>query len=121
MTNETRKYRDRAAYNIKAVKKRRRKLKEMAVEYKGGKCQICDYDKCIAALDFHHLNEEDKEFDLSTKGLTRSWERIKKEIKKCILVCANCHREIHNGLITAASKGNLRVKTRRIVGKPKSF
>lgn len=71
----------------------------MAVELKGGKCHVCGYSKYIGALDFHHLNEKTKGFDLSTRGLTRSWKKIKEEVNKCILVCANCHREIHGGLI----------------------
>lgn len=76
-----------------AVKKRRIEVKKLAVEYKGGKCEICGYDKCIAALEFHH--ETNKEFSISNKGYTKSWERVKKEIEKCKLVCSNCHREIH--------------------------
>jgi len=94
---ERRRYRDRAEYLIKAVKKRRRKLKEMAVKYKGGKCVFCGYKKTINALEFHHLERGRKDFSLSQRGLTRSWERIKKELDKCLLVCANCHREIHAG------------------------
>ena len=95
MPKETRKYKDRARYNIEAVTKRRKKLKLMAVESKGGRCEICGYSRYVGALDFHHLDEKSKEFDLWTRGLTRSWERIQKEIQKCVLVCANCHREIH--------------------------
>ena len=71
----------------------------MAVEYKGGKCINCGYKKDIAALDFHHVDETKKDFGLSQRGLTRSWDRIKKELDKCILVCANCHREIHSGTL----------------------
>ena len=96
---ETRTYKDRAAYLIAAVAKRRRRLKVMAVELKGNKCQICGYNKYIGALDFHHIDESTKSFNLSVRGLTRSWEKTKKELKKCILVCANCHREIHAGLV----------------------
>jgi len=103
MPNKTRKeirtYKDRAHYLVLAVSKRRRKLKALAVELKGGKCQICSYDKYIGALDFHHIDEKNKGFNLSTRGLTRSWERIKQEVDKCVLVCANCHREIHGGLV----------------------
>ena len=77
------------------VDKRRRKLKHELVKYKGGKCEICGYDKCEAALDFHHLNPDEKEFQLSS-GNTCSLEKMKKEADKCILVCANCHREIHD-------------------------
>ena len=77
-----------------SVKKRRKKIKEMAIEYKGGKCQRCGYDKYIGALEFHHIDEKEKDFGISD-GKTRSWESIKEELDKCILVCSNCHREIH--------------------------
>lgn len=53
----------------------------------------CGYDKCVAALDFHHIGK--KTFGISSKGLTRSWERLKNELKQCVLICANCHREEH--------------------------
>ena len=81
------------------VNKRRRKVKLMAVEYKGGKCQICQYDKCVDALDFHHLDSSQKDFGLAEKGHCRSWEVVKKELDKCVCICANCHRELHSGLI----------------------
>ncbi len=92
---EKRTYRDRAEYLKKAVAKRRRKLREQAVEYMGGKCQRCGYKTCIEALDFHHLDPREKEFGISASGMTRSWERIKTELNKCIMICANCHREEH--------------------------
>ncbi len=95
---ETRTYADRAVYMRETVKKRRKKLREMARASKGNKCILCGYDKCKRALSFHHIDPSNKEFDLSTKGLTRSWERIEKEIKKCVLVCANCHMELHEGI-----------------------
>lgn len=78
-----------------AVQKRRRKLKEELVEYKGGKCEICGYDSCIAALEFHHINPDEKEFGIGTMGVTRSLETLKREADKCILLCCNCHRELH--------------------------
>ena len=80
---------------VDAVQRRREKIKELAVEYKGGKCEKCGYDKCIDALEFHHLEPSEKDFSLSEKGYTRSREKVKKELDKCILVCANCHRELH--------------------------
>ena len=84
---------------IMCVTKRRKKLKVMSVERKGGKCQICGYKRCIKALEFHHIDPSTKEFGLSTRGLTRSWAKIKKEVDKCVLVCANCHREVDYGLV----------------------
>ena len=79
------------------VSKRRRKIKQMAIEYKGERCLICGYDKCVNALSFHHLNESEKEFGISSLGHTRSWERVKKELDKCVLLCSNCHAEVHSG------------------------
>ena len=73
----------------------RKIMKQWAVEYKGGKCQICGYNKCIEALELHHTNPAEKDFNLSDRNIPLDWEVIKKELDKCILVCANCHREIH--------------------------
>jgi len=95
---DLRKYSDRREYLKLTVSKRRQKLRDMAREYKGGKCVICGYNKCASALDFHHRNPNQKDFGLSVRGLTRSWELIKKEIDKCASVCANCHRELHAGI-----------------------
>jgi hypothetical protein len=92
-------YSDRREYMIKAVKKRRKKLRRMAVQHKGGKCIFCGYKTEIGALEFHHVDGTQKSFGLSQRGLTRSWERIKKELNKCVLVCANCHRELHSGIL----------------------
>lgn len=75
------------------VIKYRQNRKKKAIEYKGGKCQKCGYDKCVYALDFHHLEKNEKEFNISKS--TTNWERLKIELDKCILVCSNCHREIH--------------------------
>lgn len=95
---DNRKYSDRAEYLKKAVTKRRKKLRQMAVDYLGGKCLICGYKTSISALEFHHLDKTKKDFGISKNGITRSWEKTKSEIDKCILVCANCHREIHEGI-----------------------
>lgn len=71
----------------------RNKKKEELVEYKGGKCEICGYNKCITALHFHHKDPNEKDFSISRKSY--SFEKLKEEADKCILVCANCHAEIH--------------------------
>jgi len=87
--------------NVVNVSKRRRKLKELAVAYKGGSCRAkkCGYNRSIAALEFHHLDPNKKDFSLSSSGTTKSWDSIKIELDKCVLLCANCHREIHNNII----------------------
>ena len=92
-------YKDRASYIIKAVTKRRKKIRTKAIEYKGGKCYFCGYNKYVGAMEFHHLDNKKKDFGLSMKGLTRSWIKTKNEIDKCILVCSNCHRELHGGIL----------------------
>lgn len=81
------------------VKLKRKRLKLKSVEYKGGSCEICGYNKCIEALEFHHRDPKEKDFAISTDGNTRSWEKIKKELDKCFLLCSNCHREVHNSII----------------------
>lgn len=75
------------------IKEHRSNIKKKCVEYKGGKCERCGYDKCIGALDFHHLDPSQKDFGISTN--IKSFDLIKKELDKCILLCANCHREEH--------------------------
>lgn len=80
-----------------SVIKRRQELKKMSVNYKGGKCLLCGYNKCMSAMEFHHINPNEKDFQVSGKSI--SWEKIKIELDKCILVCSNCHQEIHSGLI----------------------
>ena len=92
---DKRTYRDRAEYLKRAVDKRRKKIRAMAVKYKGGKCELCGYSRCLHAFDFHHLDQEKKDFGISMDGLTRSWSRVKKELDKCVMLCANCHREVH--------------------------
>jgi hypothetical protein len=69
----------------------RKKIK--MIEYLGGKCMVCGYNKCVAALDFHHKDPKTKLFSLS--GNSYSFEKCKSELDKCWLLCANCHRELH--------------------------
>lgn len=81
-----------------AVQRSRNRLKQRALSYKGGKCQVCGYNKYPGALEFHHLNPNEKDFGIASKGYTRSWEKVKEELDKCICVCSNCHKEIHAGI-----------------------
>jgi hypothetical protein len=84
--------------NAKSVVEWRQRQKVKAIEFKGGKCFLCNYSKSIRALKFHHTDPSKKEFAIGTEGNTRSWERVKLELEKCILVCGNCHDEIHDGM-----------------------
>ncbi len=74
---------------------RRKKLKIEMINLLGGKCSICGYNKCLDALDFHH--QKDKEGHIATFIKNESRQKVLKEVKKCILLCANCHREVHHG------------------------
>lgn len=64
-------------------------------ELKVNGCAICGYNKCDNALSFHHVNPLDKKFQITYRALSYTTERFINEINKCILLCANCHREIH--------------------------
>lgn len=73
---------------------RGRKNKEAYIQYKGGKCQRCGYSKCSDALEFHHIEPTHKD---PTFDSIRYWglEKAKAELDKCLLLCSNCHREVH--------------------------
>jgi|GEM_PF-2320690 hypothetical protein len=74
-------------------------VKLRAIKYGGGECQKCGYDTCWRALHFHHINPEEKEFAIfesrAGRKRVRNWEKLKLEINKCILLCSNCHTELH--------------------------
>ena len=75
----------------------KRVIKNILIQEKGGKCEICGYNNCLGALDFHHTDSQEKEFTLSQVNLSESFsmEDLRKEANKCIILCANCHRELH--------------------------
>ena len=72
--------------------------KKKAIEYKGGKCERCGYDKFYGALEFHHINPSEKDAEWNKIRLW-GWDKMKKELDKCVCLCANCHREIHSELL----------------------
>jgi hypothetical protein len=73
---------------------RRKRLKEEMVKVLGGGCKFCGYNKCCGALDFHHI-KENKDEGIASLIKNASKQKILKELEKCILLCANCHRELH--------------------------
>ena len=85
--------------------KRAIEIKRKSVEYKGGKCCVCNYNKYQGALDFHHIDPNDKDF---TIGDVPNWSfnSIKSELDKCVLLCKNCHAEVHAGLINLDKIGS---------------
>jgi len=75
---------------------RRRELRQQAVDYLGGKCEICGYTGFPSAFDFHHANPLEKEYNISDR--LASIELLRSELDKCHLLCSRCHREVHEGL-----------------------
>jgi transposase len=81
-----------------AVVRHRKKLKATLVREAGGRCIICGYEGFVGALEFHHLDPQAKRLALSGHGVTYSLERLRAEARKCVLLCANCHAEVENGM-----------------------
>lgn len=78
----------------RAVSENRRNKKIQAVEYKGGRCRVCKYNRCMDALQFHHLDPAEKDFNINRAG-TWAWPKLVKELDKCVLLCNRCHTEVH--------------------------
>jgi DNA-binding transcriptional ArsR family regulator len=81
-----------------AVVNRRRMVKEKLVEEAGGACVLCGYGRWVGALQFHHVDPSRKEFNISQRGHSRSLTRSRAEVRKCVLLCANCHAEVEGGV-----------------------
>lgn len=87
--------------NLLHTQQRQRKFKYDCVQYKGGKCTMCGYNKCLNAMEFHHRDPYEKDFTIAQLRYT-SFDKnpaVKQELDKCDLVCANCHREIHEKMV----------------------
>lgn len=82
--------------NYELQKQRGIKRKYEAIIARGGKCQVCGYNKNISALEFHHLDTNKKEYQLDSRRFSNtSIEKLEQELDKCILLCSNCHKELH--------------------------
>ena len=78
------------------IKRWRHETKKRLVKAFGGECGICGYNKSIRSLSFHHLNPNEKEESFASS--CKSWKRLANEAKKCVLLCSNCHMEVHDGI-----------------------
>lgn len=85
-------------YRLKVTEHHRR-FKKKAIEYKGGSCKICGYNKCLSAMVFHHRDPDQKDFSVSQLK-SASWETMRLELDKCDLLCSNCHSELHEAEAT---------------------
>ncbi len=95
------------------TKIRRFRAKTAAITFLGGKCKRCGWQGNQAALQFHHLDSKEKDFTIGNVA-NKSWDSIKKEMQKCILLCANCHAIEHstkNGDIFFAEAQNYKGRT----------
>lgn len=97
--------------NSCTVNKRRDGNKQWALDYKGGACQNCGYDKCARALCFHHLDPSKKEMEINSSFAARSQKVRQAELDKCILLCANCHMEVHDELVKKERKERRMIAT----------
>lgn len=85
--------------NNEAVKQWRRNTKDRIISSMGGSCQVCGYNKCQDSLELHHIDPSVKEFGLGAiRANPIAWHKIVDELRKCVLLCANCHREVHYGI-----------------------
>lgn len=76
----------------------RARLKQRAVDYMGRSCVGCGRQGPVAIFEFHHLDATTKDFGISEGGIIRRWGSIVAELAKCVMLCANCHREVHAGV-----------------------
>jgi len=79
-------------------KNRKKSIKDLKSQF-GGKCFVCGYDRCLTSLSFHHKNPKIKLGSVGRLIYDKGKRAAILEAKKCILVCANCHGEIHEGII----------------------
>jgi len=101
-----------------AVTRRRRRVKARLVEDAGGRCARCGYDRYLGALQFHHVDPGEKRFAIASTGMSLSLERARREVSKCVLLCANCHAEVEGGLISMTSAAD-RVEAAALFAAPK--
>jgi len=88
----------RNGFKARRNKNRKKANIELKTQY-GGRCAVCGYSKSMSALDFHHKDETTKSGQVSYFIRQFGKERAAEEAKKCILLCSNCHHEVHDGLL----------------------
>jgi transposase len=98
---------------IEAVSRRRSKLRDILIREAGGKCVVCGYSRCVAALHFHHVDPRTKRFNVRS-GNTQSLARLRAEASKCVLLCSNCHAEVEVGATSLPAKVFAQVQDLRL-------
>lgn len=97
-----------------SVKRCQRRNKQTIVDLFGGKCMICGYNQCTDALEFHHTNPSEKEYAPSYLINSRSVEQAMKELSKCVMLCSNCHREVHADLLDISYRREIKVPLQKV-------
>jgi transposase-like protein len=100
--------------NSEAVVERRRRTKQLLVQEFGGACRLCGFDAYFGALQFHHVDPATKSFQLGGRGLTRALADLRREARKCVLLCANCHAMVEAGVATLPQAHNMAGTSSRV-------
>ena len=99
---------------VEAVQRWRRNTRRRLIEEFGGACAICGFDEPVS-LEFHHLDRETKAFGFAARGITRSYESLRAEAEKCVLLCSNCHAQVEAGtLVPPANSAGANLTRRRV-------
>ncbi len=85
---------------VERVTQHRRDMKATLVSEAGGRCVLCGYNRTARALAFHHLDPSEKRLPVSWNGVTVSIDTLRTEASKCVLLCANCHAEVEDGVVS---------------------
>lgn len=101
---------------VEAVARRRRRVKSILVAEAGGRCAICGYDRHPRALAFHHLDPTEKRLEINAKGVALALATLRAEARKCLLLCANCHAEVEDGVASLPLQFSSTVPTHQIRG-----
>lgn len=114
LTEHRRKRRSAKFYRYQ--KKKRKAVKSELIALLGGRCQDCGYDANPNALEFHHLDAATKDFTISKRIATIAFDRVLTEARKCVLLCANCHRLRHAAAAVVPSPDDARrvIKARSV-------
>lgn len=89
--------------NVQGVISWRRRAKQRLITAFGGSCGLCGYDRCDRNLAFHHIDPTEKDFEFG-RFQSASWAKIISEVRKCVMLCHNCHGEVHHGIVVDLSK-----------------
>jgi transposase len=100
--------------SVDAVQRWRRSTRRRLIEEFGGACAICGFDQAVC-LEFHHLDRRTKQFGFAARGITRSYESLRAEAEKCVLLCSNCHAQVEAGMMEPPGDGTAANLNRRRV------